>query len=103
MKTSGLYYWNTDIEVMLGDVVQVKRWFSTEQGIVAYIPDLSPKRKDVEDEALGSDWMIRRSKGGFWSMGYAVETPPGKYRKNIRFIRRGFEGVLTAQEDLGAP
>jgi hypothetical protein len=101
MKSSGLYYWNTNIEVMLGDVVEVKHWFSKEQCVVAYIPGISPKRNDIEDETLGPDWMIRRPKGGFWSMGYSVEIPPGKYRKNIRFIARGTQGIVTPEENLG--
>jgi hypothetical protein len=41
--------------------------------------------------------------GGFWSMGYAHEEPPGKYRKNIRFIKRGKSGLITPDEDLGEP
>jgi hypothetical protein len=103
MNTSRLYYWNTDTEVMLGDVVEIRKWFRSEIGVVAYIPGLSPKHPQIYEDDIGPDWMIRRPGGGFWSMGYAPEEPPGKYRKNIRFIERGKSGLVTPDEDLGEP
>jgi hypothetical protein len=98
--SSKLYYWGTNTEVELGDTVEVRRWFTKHRGVVAYIPGISAKRIDVENED-GRDWLIRLERGDYLSMGYDAETPPGKYRKNIRLLSRGPAPHLPDSISLG--
>lgn len=99
MNTSKLYYWATESEVQLGDIVEVKRLFKKHRGVVAYIPGLSPRRDDLENEE-GREWLIRLDRGDYLSMGYEEERPPGKYRKNIKLLSRGAAIDIPLSEAL---
>lgn len=95
---SRLYYWGTQIEVRLGDVVRVKRWFWWEkEGAVCYIPGVSPKHPEMEFEEV-KQWGIRLEDGTVLIYLYAPEEfqPP----KTITYVRPGVGGTLAPDEDL---
>jgi len=97
---SDLYYHGTSIEVQLGDVVEVARFFKKHSGVVAYIPGISSPRPELEEQGEG-DWLIRLERGDFLSMAYVPDNPRAQPRPNIKLIRRGNKGILTPDEKLG--
>ena len=99
-QNSGLFYHGTPTEVKIGDRVKVKRLLGSLEGIVAYIPGISPRRDDLLVEG-DEDWLIRLDRGDFLSTPYLPEHPRAQPNKNIRFISRGCDGEITPHEDLG--
>jgi hypothetical protein len=84
---SGLYYYGTDIEVRLGDRVQIRRLFRKPlAGVVCYIPGLSPPVDELEDSSMG-EWAIRHPDGSITRMIYLPSRaqPP---KSNV-FVSRG--------------
>ncbi len=86
-KRSRLFYHGTDVEVMLGDIVPVKRLIRRNvQGTVVYIPGISPKHPDIEDE-YGPQWAIELENGRILLMIYWPEGSQPK--SDIKLIERG--------------
>ena len=97
-KTSRLYYAGTQMEVMLGDVVRLKRWFHPAvAGVVCYLPGISRPHPDLENED-GKHWAIRLSDGSLCPMAFAPENPYGQPAKSIGFVRRGPLATLSDSE-----
>jgi len=85
-KGSQVFYHGTDIEICLGDRVRIKRWFRKPcDGVVCYIPDISPHVDELEDGNT-RQWAISHADGWVTSMIYL----PGEVAsKTIEFVRRG--------------
>ena len=91
-KSSGLYYHGTQEEVCLGDRVKLKRWFrKDEEGIVSYIPGISPQHKELEHGDI-KQWAIKTVDGTVYPVLYDPTgfQPP----KQIILLSRGQEESL---------
>jgi hypothetical protein len=85
-SSSGLFYHGTDIDVRLGDRVEVKRLFRRPlEGFVCYIPGISPTNVELEFEDV-KQWAIRSADGSVYPILYDPERfqPP----RHIRFLER---------------
>jgi hypothetical protein len=95
---SRLYYRDTQIEVQLGDVVRIKRWFRNDlEGVVCYLPGISPKHPEMEYEDV-QQWGIRGADGSVIVACYAPEQLQPK--RNIVFVRRGDSRGLMPDAEL---
>jgi hypothetical protein len=95
---SGLFYWRTETEVRLGDRVLMKRWLrSALRGTVCYIPGLSRRHAELEDEGV-RQWAVRSEDGAVYPILYDPQhfQPP----KAIQFVERGEIGLLHPDEHL---
>ena len=95
--SSGLFY-ATGEEVRLGDRVILKRLFGRDiEGVVSYIPGISPKHEDLEYEDV-RQWAIRSNDGSVFPILYDPERfqPP----KKIRFLSRGYPETIAPGEPL---
>lgn len=97
---SRLFYHGTNTEVQLGDRVHIKRWFRADlDGVVSYIPGISPRRAELEDaDEQFLNWAIRLSNGVVLTMGYYPDVlqPP----KKIVFVRRSMNSGIGPDEPL---
>jgi hypothetical protein len=94
-KSSRLFYHGTDCEMRLGDLVEIRRWFrSPLQGVVCYIPGISPLHSAIQDDC----WGIRLGDGTVLVTCYCPdEAQPGK---EIRFLSRGLQQSISPNEEL---
>jgi hypothetical protein len=95
---SRLFYHGTEIEIELGDRVEMSRWIRKPvRGVVCYIPGISSPHSDLEYEGI-RQWAIRAEDGAIYPILYEPLRfkPPAK----IKFLGRGNEGILPATEKL---
>jgi len=95
---SRLFYHATNIEVELGDRVEMKRLVRRSiTGTVCYIPGISEVHDELEYDDV-QQWAIRSDDGSVYAILYSPETfqPP----KKIAFISRGGENLLAPNEHL---
>lgn len=97
---SGLFYSGSDIKVRLGDKVRVRSFFRWHDGIIAYLPGVSPFRKELHE--AGADYILirRPQKGDFLQKLYEPDYNEGRLDGSIQFIERGGEGAVTETEPL---
>lgn len=95
---SGLWYFGTNNEVCLGDRVEVRGWFGVKyRGHVSYIPDISPKHRELEYEDI-KQWAIESEDGTIYAILYDPDHfQPPKY---IRLISRGTGSDLKPDDQL---
>lgn len=88
MTGSRLFYHGTDVEVQLGDRVEVIRGLLFRRrvgGSVVYLPGVSERHPEMEDET-SSDWAIRLDDGTVMSWIYLPEELQPS--KRIHFVHR---------------
>lgn len=87
---SRLFYFGTDIEVDIGDRVEMKSLFwRKKSGTVCYIPGLVEPHSEMEN-STGKQWAIRADDGTIYAMGYFPELEKyGQPNRSLRFICRG--------------
>jgi hypothetical protein len=98
MSGSRLFYFNSTIEVELGDRVLWSRFLRAPlRGVVCYIPGPSPKHSELEYEDV-LQWAVRTEDGSVYPILYDPDNfqPP----KRIRFVGRGEAGTLDPREGL---
>lgn len=95
---SRLYYHGTEIEVQLGDRVKWRRWVRSDlHGTVCYLPGISPRHRDLENE-YGAEWAIKSDDGTIWTMGYFPERAQPK--KNLVFVARSTDPGISPETEL---
>lgn len=95
---SRLFYFGTQIEVRLGDRVRLKRWFRSDlEGIVCYLPGISPRNPYMENEYT-IQWGIKATDGAVWIMVYCPERAQPK--KNLKFVARSEEKGMSSETVL---
>lgn len=100
-KHSRLFYHGTNIEVMLGDRVLIKRLFRKGlSGTVCYISGISTSHPGIEDG--GPQWAIQMADGSLRMAGYEPENKYGygQPRKHILFVSRGETGGISPETPL---
>jgi len=79
-------YYSSQINVELGDVVELRVWFRWRRGIINYVPGISEPHSEMEHNALF--WVgIARDDGRFTAD--IVDPDTGCTRNIIRFVSRG--------------
>ncbi len=95
---SCLFYYNSTVEVCLGDEVRIRRWLRRpERGVVCYIPGLSPRHEEMEYDDVRL-WAIRCDNGNCYPILYDPDRfqPP----RRIEFVARGTGPLLEPGDPL---
>ena len=97
---SRLFYHGTTTEVCIGDHVRIRRWFRRDlEGVVCYIPGISPRRAELEDaEEQYFTWAIQVPDGIVLTMAYSPEI--GQPPRKIAFVRRSDRPSLDPTTEL---
>jgi hypothetical protein len=85
---SKLCYLGTEIEVRLGDHVRVRHWFFCwRDGIVCYLPGVSPPHPEMVEENGLEYWAIDLGEYGLRAWAYLPnQLSP---RRAVKFVARG--------------
>lgn len=86
-KTDGpVRYFESDIEVELGDRVELRGWFRKRSATVNYVPGISEYHLEMEHNALF--WVGLAFDNGTFT-GAIVDPDTGCTRKHLVFLGRG--------------
>jgi hypothetical protein len=97
-RHSRLFYYGTQIEVELGDRVRFKRWFRSDlEGIVCYIPGISPKHRELEHGNI-KKWATRVPDGTVFATIYCPDRVQPK--KNLVFVARSADPGINPKTPL---
>ena len=94
--SSRLFYFASEVEVRLGDRVELKRFLrKPRRGIVCYISGVSPLQSELEDDAI-RQWAIKTDDGAVLPILYHPDgfQPP----EDIQFVCRGEDPGVTQGE-----
>jgi hypothetical protein len=87
-------YFGSNIEVCLGDRVEIKVWFRRRTGRVSYLPGTSPQNGEFEHNGLR--WVAIRTEKMI--VGTLVNPHTEALKKNVRFMSRD-ESTFEAPPD----
>ena len=93
-----LKYWDTDIDMMLGDKIRFKKMFKTVSGEVVYVPMQSPLNKAFGDDT----WAIQLDDepNDVRSMIFVPDQEPFAHKK-VTFIERGpGQNLISEDEEI---
>lgn len=88
-------YCDSDIEVRLGDHVEIKVWFRKRSGRVVYVPGLSPL--NTQFEYNGMRWVAIRTERMI--IGTVVKYQTETLKPKVKFIRRDGGSFEEAPDD----
>ena len=92
-KTDGpAKYYGGETEIHLGDRVQVRELFRKREGIVNYVPGISPTHGEMEHDGLY--WVGVAYPGGAFT-GILVDPDTGCTLKKMIFLDRGAADIAT--------
>lgn len=84
-------YHGTDLAVLPGDRVRLRRWFRYGDGLIVHVPGISPKHKDFSDDPI-QEVGLKSNKGHYY--GIYVDPATGFLKETVAFTARGtMEGV----------
>lgn len=98
-----LFYFGTNHEVHLGDLIEYKFLFGffKKKGTVSYLPGESIKNEYLEYDII-HQWVITLEDGSSRQMIYAPEETSNQAPKNISFVsRNGSDYRILPEEDFG--
>ncbi|MET0752081.1 MAG: hypothetical protein ABWZ66_01855 [Pyrinomonadaceae bacterium] len=95
-----VFYYKTEIEVLVGDQVELKVWLyfwrGWQQGRVFYVPGISPKNEALEFNGLS--WVSIHYANGEQT-GILVEPETKQLQKNVRFICRSKDNFTQTPDN----
>jgi hypothetical protein len=93
-----LFYFGTNIEVKIGDKIQIKRFLRRPQeATVCYIPGISRRHSELEVDDV-RQWAFRTDDGTVYPVVYdPANFQPPRY---IRFLERTPIAGITPEEEL---
>jgi hypothetical protein len=97
-KTDRLYYFGTETEILAGDHVVLKGFFTgrPKSGRVSYIPEKTAK-KLAEEKKDSDDWLIELSDGTVTGWLYSPEDLPAS--KRLKFVSRKNDNYKGTNSD----
>ena len=98
--SSGLFYFGTNVEVELGDVVRIRRLLRRPlNGIVCYLAGISPKHPQMD--IWGCErWAIESENKSVYAWIYILNNPKCQPSKRIEFVCRGESKGRTPDIEL---
>lgn len=90
-------YHNTDIEVMLGDHIEYRRFLlGTLKGVAVYVPGQSPLHSELEFNGT-KQWVIKLENGKHIAMLFPTQQPFANPR--VSFVKRAnIEGEIRPDD-----
>jgi hypothetical protein len=98
-RRSHLFYHGTKDEVRIGDHVRIRRLCrSSIDGVVAYIPGISPANRSIEFDGI-KQWAIRLADGMVLVSGY-YPLQRSTVSKRITLLERSDDPGIAPDEEL---
>lgn len=88
-------YCDSDVEVRLGDHVEIKVWFKRRGGRIVYVPGLSPLNTQYEFNGLR--WVAIRTESMI--IGSIVRPQTETLKSKVKFIQRDNSPFDSAPDD----
>jgi hypothetical protein len=83
-----IQYFESDINVLPGDKVKMRRWFRQLDGVVSYVPGISMRRKEFDFGPI-QNIAITTSAGRIY--GIHIDPDSNHVRNIVKFVSRGDE------------
>jgi hypothetical protein len=95
MTAMAIRYADSEVEVRLGDRVEIKVWFQRREGRIVYVPGVSPL--NTEFEFNGLRWVAIRARGML--IGSIVRPQTETLKPKVKFIQRDDSPFDPAPDD----